>query len=332
MKNKLLNLIAKNNFLKELSFESIYLPGVNHIYRKIYAWNISRKLADFKLSDLIISIEPTNVCNSKCAMCPYQKMTRPKETMAMDLFKKIVDDCVKNGIEKFNLNFYNEPFLDLLIFKRISYLKSNGLKVKLYSNGSIVDAEKTEKILKSGLDEIIFSVDGAKKETYEKIRIGLDFNATVSNILRLIKRKNESGLKTPRILVAFVRQDINKNEVKDFQEFWEDKADKTIIAFDDNRNETSPFFKNGMINLTAFPCKKLWTELVVMSNGKIPLCCIDCDGKVILGDFKTQTLAEIWNSAGFKKIRDWHLNFKSGWIALCRNCVHSYRMNLRSWW
>lgn len=330
--NKILEFVSENNLLKNLSFSAVYLPGINHIYRKIYKKQIVKKLREFKLSDLIISIEPSNVCNSKCAMCPYQKMTRQKETMAMDLFRKIVDDCVKNGIEKFNLNFYNEPFLDPLIFERIAYLKSNGLKVKLYSNGSVVDAEKTEKIIKSGLDEIIFSVDGAKKETYEKIRIGLDFDATVSNILCLIKRRNESGLKIPRILVAFVRQDINKNEIKDFQEFWKDKADKIIIAFDDNRNETSPFFKNGEINLMAFPCRKLWTELVVMSNGKVPLCCIDCDGKVALGDFKTQTLAEIWNSAGFQKVRDWHLNFESSRIALCRNCVHSYRMNLRSWW
>lgn len=332
MKNKLLNLIAKNKFLKEMAFGIAYLPGINALYKKIYINNISRKLANFKLSDLIISIEPSNVCNSRCAMCPYQKMTRPKETMPMELFKKIVDDCVGEGIRNFNLNFYNEPFLDPFIFERIAYLKLSRLKVKLYSNGSVVDAEKTEKILKSGLDEVIFSVDGAKKETYEKIRIGLDFDATIFNILRLTKRRNESDLRTPRILVAFVKQDINKNEIKDFQEFWKDKADKTIIAFDDNRNETSPFFKNGEINLTAFPCKKLWTELVVMSNGKVPLCCIDCDAKVILGDFKTQALAEIWNSAGFQKIRDWHVNFQSGRMALCRNCVHSYRMNLRSWW
>lgn len=327
-----MDFVSENNLLKDISFGVIYLPGINYLYKKIYKKQISKKLKEFKLSDLIISIEPSNVCNSRCAMCPYQKMTRPKETMTMDLFKKIVDDCVKNGVDKFNLNFYNEPFLDPFIFERIAYLKSRGLKVKLYSNGSVVDAEKAEKILESGLDEIIFSVDGAKKETYEKIRIGLNFETTVANVLNLIKRRNEAGFKTPRIIVAFVRQEINENEVDDFKKFWSSKADKTIIAFDDNRNETSPFFKNGEINLAAFPCKKLWTELVVMSNAKVPLCCIDCDGKVILGDFKTQNLREIWNSAGFQKIRDWHLNFESGRLSLCRNCVHSYRMNLRSWW
>lgn len=332
MKNKLLNLIAKNKFLKEMAFGIAYFPGINALYKKIYINNIFRKLAKFKLSDLMISIEPANICNSRCAMCPYQKMTRPKETMPMELFKKIVDDCIKEGIKNFNLNFYNEPFLDPLIFERIQYLKSKNLRASLYSNGSVVNEAMAEKILESGLDEINFSFDSIRKETYEKIRIGLNFKETLDNILNLIKKKKGFGLKRPRIRVVLVKQELNKDEVEDYKNFWKGKADMIVIGTDDNRNETSELFGSLRKKTIPFPCRKLWREMVVMSDGKIPLCCIDYDGKVILGDFKIQTLREIWESEKFKKIRELHLNFQADKIPVCVSCLHPYRMNLRSWW
>ena len=284
------------------------------------------------MADLLVSIEPTNVCNSKCVMCPYHKMTRPKEVMPMDLFKKIVDDCHNNGIRKFNLNFYNEPFLDPFIFDRIKYLKFKGVYAKLFSNGSVLKEEMINNVFDSGLDEIDFSVDGFKKETYEKIRHGLKFEETVGNILRLINAKKLLGGNKPRINVAFVRQRDNKNEVEDFKKFWSGKADKIIIAFDDNRNETSEFFDKKAKSMISYPCRKLWTEVVVMSSGKVALCCIDYDGSAVLGDFKSQTLQDIWNGERFKKAREMHLAFRSKEIPICKNCVHSYRMNAKSWW
>lgn len=330
--NKLLRLVKNSNLLKNASFASVSLPIFGSFYRKIYKKQIDKKLAGFKLSDMLVSIEPTNVCNSKCVMCPYQKMTRPKEVMPMYLFKKIVDDCRDGGIRKFNLNFYNEPFLDPLIFERIKYLKSKGVHVKLFSNGSVLKEEMFDKIFESGIDEIDFSVDGSRKETYEKIRYGLNFENTVNNILGLISAKKERGFGAPKINVAFVKQKENKGEVEEFKKFWSGKADKIITAFDDNRNETSEFFDKKSKSAVSYPCRKLWTEIVVMSNGKVALCCVDYDGSVVMGDFNKQTLKEIWNGEKFKKARRLHLDFKSKEIPVCKNCVHSYRMNARSWW
>ncbi|KKR82048.1 MAG: molybdopterin cofactor synthesis protein A [Parcubacteria group bacterium GW2011_GWD2_40_9] len=319
------------DFLKELIFWVVYMPGINRIYRVVYKKRIKNKLAEFKLSDLIVSIEPSNICNSKCIMCPYPKMTRPKEVMGIELFKKIVDDAFNEGVRNFNLNFYNEPFLDPMIFDRIKYLKSKGLKVSLYSNGSVANESIYDKIFESGIDRISFSIDGATKEIYEKIRNGLNFDETVKNVLGLIKRKKEKGFLSPKIRVVFVRQKANKNEVEEYKKFWQGKADSIVISTDDNRNSNSGFFKYFRIR-KAFPCKKIWTEMIVMSNGKVALCCADADGEVILGDFNKQGFKEIWESDKFKKIRNLHLNFESNKISICKNCLHSYRMNLKSWW
>ena len=303
--------------------------GFFEYQKKIYGNYIHEKLNKFKLSDLMVSLEPSNICNGKCIMCPYQKMTRKKEIMPMNFFKKIVNNCLPYGVRNFNLSFYNEPFLDPFIFERIKYLKSKKARVQLFSNGSVIDSEKIGKILESGLDEIIFSIDAAKKETYESIRRGLVFKKTINNILSLINRKKGLGLEKPKIKLNFTKQKLNEAEVEEFQSFWIDKVDEISISQNDSRSETSKPFARKKKSFASFPCLRLWREFIIMSNGKVPLCCIDYDGKIILGDFNTQNLKEIWNSDNFKKIRQLHLNFKADAIPLCKKCINAYRINIK---
>ena len=188
-------------------------------YRKIYDIAINKKLKKFKLSDMIVTIEPSNVCNSACLMCPYPKMTRPKEVMSMELFKRIVDDCVQNGISKFNLNFYNEPFLDPMIFERIEYLKSKNVRIQLFSNGSVLDDNKIDRIIESGLNDIRFSIDGVKKETYEKIRKGLNFEKNYLKYFKTYRKKKELKSSSPCVAVVFVRSADNEGEQGEFKSF-----------------------------------------------------------------------------------------------------------------
>ena len=45
------------------------------------------------------------------------------------------------------------------------------------------------KIIKSGLDRIVISLDSAKKETYEKIRVGAIFEKTYESVIEFIEIK-----------------------------------------------------------------------------------------------------------------------------------------------
>ncbi len=51
------------------------------------------------------------------------------------------------------------------------------------------------------------------------------------------------------------------------------------------------------------------------------MCCFDFDGKLLLGDLKTQTLKEIFESSMFKKILKHHETVDFGESGLiCENC------------
>ncbi len=53
-------------------------------------------------------------------------------------------------------------------------------------------------------------------------------------------------------------------------------------------------------------------------DGRVSLCCADFDGKTILGDLNTHSIAEVWNAEPYRKVRREHL--ESGGPDICRAC------------
>jgi radical SAM protein with 4Fe4S-binding SPASM domain len=277
-----------------------------------------------------ISIEGHNICNLDCKMCPYSKMTRKKELMSMELYTKIIDDCVEFGIELVNLSLYNEPLLDKYLFERIKYAKEKGLKVGFYCNATLLTKEKSKKLLDSGIDYINFSFDGATKESYEKIRKNANFKITRANIINFAIETQKRLLRElpyPIISVMLTAQDENYTELKEFEEFWKSVVDFVGISQFDNRKGTD---RSKVEKNLTYPCRLLCSGgIVIMSNGKVPLCCKDYDGSISLGDLNTQTLEDIWNSK-FKTYKTLHLDGKGNMINICKNCDDIY--SGFSWW
>lgn len=268
-----------------------------------------------------ITVETFNVCNLKCKMCPYELMTRKKEKMAMELFTEIVDQAVQAGINELQLSNFNEPLLDDLLFERVRYAKDNNMRVRFVSNGTLLTEDKIAQILDTGVDSITFSFDGATRETYEKIRVGADFDAVTRNILSLIEERNRRGLEKPRISMNFVVQEDNFHEVPQFRNMWKDAADHVSFVPANSLRGDRP--APGGLDTTrsrTYPCVNLWYDLVVLSSGKVALCCQDYDGAVIVGDLTRQTIEEVWSSRTFTRIRELHLAGKGGAIKICRNC------------
>ena len=313
----------------------INLPLIARIYHRLY-YRVIKEKAPHILNE--IDIEPYNLCNLRCIMCPYPKMTRGKVQMSMDLFRKIIDDAAANRIKVVGFSNYNEPLLDTLLFDRIRYAKSKGLKAHFFSNGTLLTEDRIDALLDSGLDLIECSFDGATKETYEGIRIRADFEETQNNIVQLIEERNKRGLVKPSVTVFFVAQKNNYHEAERFKQFWKQHADNVNYVVVDSRKteELLPDeLSSKKIKLKSlYPCILLFQKLTVLSNGKAALCCFDYDGETILGDLNKQTINEIWNSDEYREIRELHLNGQGDEVTLCQDihCRALYRDSAYGWW
>ena len=62
----------------------------------------------------------------------------------------------------------------------------------------------------------------------------------------------------------------------------------------------------------------MWLTFTVLWDGRVSLCCADYDGRNVLGDLRTSTIADIWNSQAYRAVRRQHL--ESGGPEICRSC------------
>jgi hypothetical protein len=261
----------------------------------------------------IVQIESTNICNARCVFCPRDEMHRKQGVMEMDLYRRLVDECRALGIGHVRLHNYGESFIDRQLIEKIRYAKSIGIpEVGLISNGSLIGEEAARGVVEAGLDAINISVDAAGKETFERTRVGLKYDRVIGNIEGLLRARTELGRARPKLILSFVRRD-DSDEERAFIAEWRAKADKIHVT--DLHNWAGTLHARSTV---TFPCYRPWLTFTVLWDGRVALCCADFDGKIVLGDARTSTIADIWNAEPYRRARRAHL--EAGGPAICRTC------------
>jgi len=278
-----------------------------------------------------VSIEITNACNLRCIICPHRKLKRKVGFMDMTTYKKIVNSCVKYGIDNLGVgSSFGESTLDPSLVDKVAYAKRRGLGfVGISSNCTVLSAALSKKLIEARLDHLHASIDAATPETFEKMRPPGRLEVVEANLRNFIKIRNSMKLKKPIVEVAFEKAKENMHEVEAFKRKWKGVADKIYIGFVHNWGglvDTQPLeFHGGTARRQ--PCPMIWISMVVLWDGRVPLCCLDCEGEVILGSIEEATIKGIWHSKKLQRIRRAHLDGKLNAVPLCKRC------NLRSsWW
>lgn len=272
-------------------------------------------------------IETINACNARCIMCTINEWNASKKKVISDaLWQKFVENVANYAsvIEKITLTRDGEPLLDKKLSQRIQDLKRIGIKkVVIVTNAQILDKNKAQEILESGIDEVMFSIDGYSKEVYEKIRVGLNKEKVYSNVLNFIKLRNENFPKVC-IKVRFIEQELNKMESKIWLDFWKSKINSTDVAYimplHSWGNQLVSEKQEKIELFSSFACISPFGSMAIHYDGRVGLCGVDYGGKCLMGDFSRKTIEEIWRGNKFNKVRDLHLSKQRNVIELCRGC------------
>ena len=111
-----------------------------------------------------IYVESTNHCNLKCIMCPtgLGVIRRPKGYMAMDLYRRIVDETgplVGSAV----LHSWGEPLMHPQLFDMIRYGKRAGIRMETSTDITLLDEERGRQVLDAELDVLYLAMDGATR-------------------------------------------------------------------------------------------------------------------------------------------------------------------------
>ncbi|MDP3000606.1 MAG: radical SAM protein [Bryobacterales bacterium] len=292
------------------------------------AWNRARLLWGYlrgreRLAGLPVEyiVETTAKCNLYCPMCPRETHKQPKEDMLDDVFDRLVKEAGASA-EHMMLIGLGEPLLDPKIFDRIEYCQRHGISTLLSTNGTLLDQEMADRLLRTPLAHITLSFDGASAATFEYYRKGARFESVRDNFVRFARLKHERGAKV-QVVVQMVRLERNAHEAGEFLRFWRavPGVDQVRIKADET-NLLQPLAGHAREDW-KHPCHYLWRgPMYVKHSGDVYPCCQSymLDGKPV-GRIGESSLVQIWNSDEMRRMRRLHAAGRSGEIGVCSRCL-----------
>jgi len=196
--------------------------------------NMALRRSVIKTYPVIAYIDPTtSYCPLRCPGCStgLRLGLRKPHMLEWELYKSLIDEI---GDYLFDIELYNwgEPLLNKQTPEFIRYAKSKEIKVVVHTNLSIdLSDEYIRNLVRSGLDKLIASVDGATQETYEKYRRGGNLSLVRNNMQRIQAEKRALGFKTPEVIWKFLVFRHNEHEITTVRTTYKDwGADGVIIG------------------------------------------------------------------------------------------------------
>jgi len=272
---------------------------------------------------LHVDIELSDICNLRCRMCIHgsNKVNKGSGFMDEKLAMKLIDECANMGVYSIKFNWRGEVTLNDFLPKAIDYAKKKGiLEVQINTNGLPWQDDILVKCAESGIDRIIFSIDGFSKETYESLRLGGDYGQLIGNVHTLLKWKKENRVSKPLIRVQMVRTKNNIHEELDYIKYWQGRVDDIRISDVMDRGQGDGMRIEDQEKTGRKRCPQPFQRLVVGRDGRVSPCCVDWYQEYIVGCAKADSLANIWNSDRMNHIRHIQNKCLHGEVSICRRC------------
>jgi radical SAM protein with 4Fe4S-binding SPASM domain len=283
---------------------------------------------------LAVGVELTNNCNLKCPECSSGsgQMTRKRGYMDTEFFKRVINE-LKPYLYNTNLYFQGEPMLHPGFFSFLEY--SLGTHATVSTNGHFLSADNCEKIVKSGLDKIIISLDGIDQETYSKYRINGNINTVINGIQTIAEARDriQSHLK---VEIQFLVSRINEHQIAQAKELAKKNKIKlrlksmqiTEVKDIDKWLPIDGRFRRYVLEKgeyrikNSFPnrCARLWFNPVITWDGIVLPCCFDKDAEHVMGDLNHDSFRDIWNGPKYRIFRKSILSGRH-MIDICTNCT-----------
>lgn len=337
-----------------------------HRWRNITNARLAWSAGEARAADSPIQVwlEVSARCNLRCQMCAinYDSRYRPKGTrppfFEPHLFARLRP--MFPTLLRAYLFGLGEPTLNPHLVDYIRELSAHGVLVAFNTNATLIDDEKAREIADAGTKRVTVSIDGARAETYEAIRVG----ATFERVMRGIRALIAAGLEVDFSMVAMKS---NIDDVPRLVDLCADAGGTGVHVEPLYSQEGSPELddhyahenlggiaraadlfheaasraqKHGIRFGSRFTgaqqfdyvdvareeratwtCSEPWGSIWVTSAGDVRTCCLNDKS---FGNLNDNTFEEIWNGAAYQRFREQHA--KREHAEGCANCILNGRV------
>jgi pyruvate-formate lyase-activating enzyme len=319
----------------------------------IRAKNLTTSLRNRQILTLVV--EAASSCNLKCSFCDAHSGRAPKfrehaGVMKEETWEKLVGDlkiyvAERGPLAMLQFHGNGEPLLNKKLAAMISRVKREGLatKVRVITNGILLDVKKTNELIDAGIDEFHISVDTLDRDKYREVKVG-DYALRVLDNLKavipVIEERRAAGLYI-KYFQAEADNSYGITESDSESVFNEFAAAARSSDFVHLKQQPLVDVGKGMLDGKdgmAAPCEIPFYLLYVMHNGKVSGCCSDVFNGLTVGHIMDEipaekshlggSLLEVVDSIALYEIRKKHLNGRCGDIKLCAGCGNRTAVDL----
>lgn len=249
-------------------------------------------------------------------------MTREKGHMTTWLFEKCIQDikAFPEPPKEVVPSNYGETVTYPGWYEALLYLERQLPQVGIVfpTNGTLLGNGNVEKLAKvKTLRLVNISVNALTPETYEAFH-GLPKSNLVGIEQAVIKIR---ALRPDVTLWLSMAQDPtyqSPREVDLFREFWSKYG---LVQVNPCQYSNRP----GRVPNppVKHPCRSLWSDLVILWDGRATSCCFTADAQpeLLVGDATRQSLMDIWHSKRFNELRRLHGAGRRAELDTCLGCT-----------
>lgn len=341
-----------------------YSPVAKVNYAKYLLWvSLNDPSSKIDFTPIAGVICPSSRCNFKCTMCAISDFEDGKrcEDMSLELFQQRLDDL--SGLVRISLTGLSELFLlHETLEPMLRLCLDRKIWTNIATNGSLLHQRNwIDRLVDINLDEIVVSIDGVTKETFESIRNKSNFERVRDNAKNLNERFDRAGVFPFRTKMHTVLQAKNLHELFAFIPFasnlgfrsisfgteafdwgsssWRDKnsQDARVISYDDMWKLVDQGFQYGVtvgfVEITqryiAEPkisslCSWPYSKIFISSDDRVVPCChISNPDYFEIGNGLSDTISatDSWFGKEYQVFRDLHTNGKIP--DACSSCYKS---------
>jgi MoaA/NifB/PqqE/SkfB family radical SAM enzyme len=263
---------------------------------------------------LIVQVEPTNTCNLRCPVCATGAglLTRPPARMPWDRYVRVIDEVKGHACFLFFWS-WGEPFLHPDACRMIRYAREQGLRVHACTNGhAFANPAQAEALVASGLDSLIFAVDGLDAATYAAYREGGSLETVLTSIRNVVRARAAAGRARPFLALRFIVMKHNEQQLGGVEAFarelgvdavtWRSAlvvrdgrqfGDRLAPTAPDYRRSADPAAPGAGVPAQRRPCcNRPYANLTVFSGGEVVFCENDYNARFAIGHVDRTSLRD----------------------------------------
>lgn len=292
----------------------------------------------------VVQVQTDSRCNGACVMCPWPS-TRTRLAqgkMPWPLFTEVVDQVARHAsVTLVSVMLQNEPLLDGRLAEAVAYVRRRMPRVgiSIATNGELLDATTVRRLADAGLTKLVVSVNALRRDTFERVEPGLDYDRVMGN-LRSLRESPPPGVD---VLVKMLVVSENEAEMSDVEAMVDFvlplRRGGITVALDPISNRAGSLERyaellarpEGQSSHRRTYCADVFTHLNVLYDGRVLACCADWERRGVIGDLSRQSLHDVWTGPEAQRRRAAVLAAEYDSLSPCRTCSQAANIvaNLR---